>query len=197
VPQRRKRILVLGSKSEIFGVFEPRRKNLVTVRQATDDLPVLDNGNKLDIYDYSRRVNLSQFQKEMRKNNGRRVSNNLVTRNNSLVLERYKHIPEGGTWADIPAILMLNYKNLGNCHRFIYHRLKWDAPSISVSNFRKNMLIHPFQDRGLSVREAARLQSFPDHYAFYGPLGSQQQQVANAVPPLLAEQIGMNIAESM
>jgi DNA (cytosine-5)-methyltransferase 1 len=55
------------------------------------------------------------------------------------------------------------------------------------------MLIHPEYNRGLSVREAARLQSFPDKYIFHGRLDYQQQLVANAVPPLLANAIGQNI----
>ena len=55
------------------------------------------------------------------------------------------------------------------------------------------MLIHPEQNRGLSVREAARIQSFPDDYVFYGHLGSQQQQAANAVPTLLADAVGAEI----
>jgi DNA (cytosine-5)-methyltransferase 1 len=67
--------------------------------------------------------------------------------------------------------------------------LKWDEPSIVIGNFRKNMLIHPAQNRGLSVREAARLQSFPDWYRFVGSIGFQQQQVGNAVPPLLAKAV--------
>jgi DNA (cytosine-5)-methyltransferase 1 len=197
IPQRRKRIIVLGAQNEIIDPFKSMRKNSVTVRRAIDDLPILDNGNNIDLCSYSRYDNLSEFQKEMRKNNGEKVVNNLVTKNNTIVLERYKHVPEGGTWADIPQHLMTNYKNLSKCHRWIYHRLKWDMPSISVSNFRKNMLIHPTQNRGLSVREASRLQSFPDDYVFYGPLGSQQQQVANAVPPLLSENIGKNIISSI
>ena len=59
------------------------------------------------------------------------------------------------------------------------------------------MLVHPIQHRGLSVREAARLQSFPDDYIFWGSLGYQQQQVANAVPQLLANKIAKIIRNNM
>ena len=92
---------------------------------------------------------------------------------------------------------MMNYKDTNNCHSGIYRRLKWDEPSIVISNFRKNMLIHPEQDRGLSVREAARLQSFPDWYIFCGGLVSQQQQVADAVPPTLAYILALLIKDLM
>lgn len=195
VPQRRKRIFFVGALVKINSPFSIEKSKITTVREAIDDLPVLENGNRTNLMDYSRNNTLSEFQKVMRRNDGKRVSNNLVTKNNSLVLERYEYVPQGGNWSNIPIDLMYNYKNLNNCHRWIYHRLKWDAPSVSISNFRKNMLIHPTQNRGLSVREAARLQTFPDNYEFYGPLGSQQQQVANAVPPLLAQKIGENIID--
>jgi len=105
------------------------------------------------------------------------------------VVERYKHIGQGQNWRAIPDSLMTNYKDKNNCHSGIYKRLKWDEPSVVISNYRKNMLIHPTQDRGLSVREAARIQSFPDNFIFEGTVHYIQQQIGNAVPPLLAEAI--------
>ena len=85
--------------------------------------------------------------------------------NNALVLKRYRYIKQGENLR-VLAIrkpgLLYNYKDLSKCHEWIYLRLYWDKPSVVISNYRKNMLIHPEQDRGLSVREAARLQSFPD-----------------------------------
>jgi DNA (cytosine-5)-methyltransferase 1 len=90
---------------------------------------------------------------------------------------------------------MKNYTNRSRCHTGIYHRLNENAPSVTIGNYRKAMLIHPWEDRGLSVREAARLQSFPDSYKFAGSIGFQQQQVSNAVPPLLAKVVFRAIVE--
>jgi len=116
----------------------------------------------------------------------------LVSNNNELVQQRYAHIPPGGNWRDIPKHLMKNYSNLvdnRSRHTGIYRRLVWDQPSVVIANYRKNMLVHPDQHRGLSVREACRLQSFPDSYQFSGSIGLQQQQVSNAVPPLLSKAV--------
>ena len=197
VPQRRKRILFIGSAKDDAQIPPPETNEICTVKDAIDDLPVLENGNGVDVLEYSRNSDLSDYEKTMRQNSGREVSNNLVTKNGGLVVKRYLHIPQGGNWRNIPHNLMSNYKNLENCHGWIYYRLKWNEPSIVIGNFRKNMLIHPEQHRGLSVREAARLQSFPDDYVFSGKLGSQQQQIANAVPPLLAKWVGKNLIKAM
>jgi DNA (cytosine-5)-methyltransferase 1 len=92
--------------------------------------------------------------------------------------------------------MMQNYADRSRCHTGIYHRLRSDDPSIVIGNYRKNMLIHPTQDRGLSVREAARIQSFPDSFVFCGSIGFQQQQVGNAVPPLLAKAVFSQITKA-
>jgi len=126
-------------------------------------------------------------------NGATKVQGNLVTNSAQKILERYKHIKGGQNWEAIPDDLMDNYEDSTRCHTGIYHRLEWDQPAKVIGNFRKNMLIHPREHRGLSVREAARLQSFPDHYVFLGSIGFQQQQVADAVPPLLAEAVAKQI----
>ena len=91
---------------------------------------------------------------------------------------------------------MQNYSDRSRCHHGIYHRLEADKPAITIGNYRKAMLIHPFENRGLSVREAARLQSFPDCYKFFGSIGFQQQQVGNAVPPMLARAVFQSIIDA-
>jgi DNA (cytosine-5)-methyltransferase 1 len=121
------------------------------------------------------------------------VENNLTSIHSDLAIIRFKNIKQGENLlalAERKPELVANYKRIENCHHWIYMRLPWKKPSVTLNNFRKNMLIHPTQNRGLSVREAARIQSFPDKYIFYGSISYQQQQVSNAVPPML----GFNIA---
>ncbi len=188
VPQNRVRFFLVGSRHGVkFAMPPASAKKPQTVRDAIFDLPVLKNGDCVSWLPY-REVPPSRYAREMRRRL-KKSSNHLVTRNADSVLRRYKHIPQGGNWQDIPARLMQNYSDRARCHTGIYHRLHYDAPSVVIGNYRKNMLIHPEQDRGLSVREAVRIQSFPDHFEFRGSIGFQQQQVANAVPPLLAQAV--------
>jgi len=188
VPQDRTRFFLVGNRCGVQFHFPAERVKVpVTVSDAISDLPHLENGHSSCWAKYRTKV-CSQYAKRMR---GRLTGcfNNLVTRSSTLVIERYRHIPQGGNWEDIPAKLMKNYADCSRCHTGVYHRLKGDAPSLVIGNFRKNMLIHPTENRGLSVREAARIQSFPDSFYFCGSIGYQQQQVGNAVPPLLAEAV--------
>jgi DNA (cytosine-5)-methyltransferase 1 len=133
----------------------------------------------------------------MRRNSNGTVQGNLVSRNNSKIVSRYRYIGPGQNWESIPKPLLDNYKDFSRCHTGIYHRLEWNRPAKVIGNYRKNMLIHPEENRGLSVREAARLQSFPDNYVFVGSIGFQQQQVADAVPPLLAEAVANAIKHTL
>ena len=130
----------------------------------------------------------SDYAKLMRKGSDKALQN-YVSRNNDLVIERYKYIGQGQNWRAIPDFLMQNYADKGRCHSGIYKRLRANQPSVVISNYRKSMLIHPYEDRGISVREAARLQSFPDTFIFEGSLMHIQQQIGNAVPPLLAKAV--------
>jgi len=189
VPQHRNRFIMVGNRLGIDFNFPEKFDYKVSVEEAISDLPLLKNGDNINELSYSKKVSeSSDYAKLMRKNSTKSLQN-FVSRNRDYVLERYKYIAQGQNWKAIPDELMQNYTDKNNCHSGIYKRLNSKIPSVVISNYRKNMLIHPFEDRGLSVREAARLQSFPDNFIFKGTLSHIQQQIGNAVPPLLAEAI--------
>lgn len=189
VPQRRTRLFIVASRGSgpRSPVGDRSDYRNVNVNEAISDLPSLTNGASMSLMPYKTAAH-SAYAKRMR-GRLRACANHLVTRNQSNIVKRYSFIPPGGNWRDIPARLMKNYEDRERCHEWIYHRLRFDEPSVVIGNYRKNMLIHPRADRGLSVREAARLQSFPDWFEFLGSIGFQQQQVGNAVPPLLARAV--------
>ena len=123
----------------------------------------------------------------------RSVLNHVVTANAPLVTERMKTVPPGGNWRNVPVELMKvngKYDRLDLAHSMIYKRLLKNRPSVTITNFRKAMIIHPMQHRLLSVREAARIQTFPDHFEFRGGISNMQQQVSDAVPVMLAKSVG-------
>jgi DNA (cytosine-5)-methyltransferase 1 len=194
VPQFRERVFIVASFHGIAFDF-PIPMNLInlTVKDAISDLPKLENGNIEDALPY-RCFPVYSYANELR-GKAKICLNNWVSKNSDLVIERYKFIKQGGNWSSIPRKLMTNYKDPSRCHTGIYKRLEETKPSVVIGNYRKNMLVHPTENRGLSVREAARLQSFPDWFTFKGPLVYQQQQVGNAVPPKLAKVIFDRIIE--
>lgn len=189
VPQKRERIFIVASKHGIAFDFPTGEfvDNPVTVAEAICDLPKLKNGSMEPKLKYKTTA-VSDYAKLLRGNK-RLSTQNYVTRSSEKIIDRYKYIKQGNNWKDIPNGLMTNYKDHTRCHSNIYRRLAEDEPSVIISNYRKSMIVHPIEDRGLSVREAARLQSFPDDYEFIGSLDQKQQQVGNAVPPLLAKAI--------
>lgn len=197
VPQNRSRLFVVGTRHLSTKCVLPSgtASRNVPVHDALADLPSLENGDYYQRLPYKREAHCA-YAKRMRGNLSA-CGNHLLTKNAEYVIRRYRYIPQGGNWRNIPARLMRNYKNRNDCHTGIYYRLRPDEPSVVIGNFRKNMLIHPEEHRGLSVREAARIQSFPDWYEFTGSIGFQQQQVGNAVPPLLAHAVFRSLVKTV
>jgi DNA (cytosine-5)-methyltransferase 1 len=212
VPQVRRRALFVGTSDSIEFVFptptygEPTLENTepkphITVGEAIGDLPSLKNSyGKKEMK--HRRKPRTEYQILMR-GESERVLNHLITRSNKGVIERYRHIGQGENWSSLSDAMIAKWRKVSVkhvrlvSHSNLYLRLDPSEPSPTVGNFRKSMFIHPDEDRGLSVREAARLQSFPDWYEFKGGLHSMQQQVANATPPLLARAIATQILKYM
>ena len=189
VPQSRNRYFMVGNRLGIDFKFPAPLDYTVCVGDAISDLPQLVNGDNFESLHYAIPQHKASKYAQLMRRGCKRSKQNYVSRNNDLVIERYKYIGQGQNWSAIPESLMENYADKGRCHSNIYRRLRMDKPSVVISNYRKSMLIHPTQDRGLSVREAARIQSFPDTYYFEGPISHIQQQIGNAVPPLLAKAV--------
>lgn len=197
VPQSRTRLFIVAGPKELDVRSIEKRiiDHTYTVFDAIQDLPELRTGTDEDVRAY-RCEPRSELSKALRGNLSE-CTGHLVTRNSDVVLERYSFIPQGGNWSNIPAELMGTYKDATRCHTGIYHRLSYNSPSKVLGNFRKNMLIHPIENRGLSVREAARLQTFPDDFTFSGSIGKRQQQAGNAVPPNLAYAVTAAIGDHL
>jgi DNA-cytosine methyltransferase len=211
-PQYRSRFFVLGLHRDLgysaddFGTWGPfptpthgpgARVPHTTVLDAISDLPILGNGVSYNGDNYVPRSRGSgAFLREMRHGvAGDDLTDHVTSRHADYVIERYQKIPPGGNWNDIRDQLT-NYADVRRTHSNIYRRLVWGEPSITIGHYRKSMLVHPSQHRGLSLREACRLQSFPDWFRFAGtPSGEEgglvhkQQQLANAVCPLVTRAI--------
>lgn len=192
VPQKRRRYFMVGHRIDqggcVFDFDKIPTLDKVNVGEAILDLPILKNGDYIDRLDYVDSY-VSKYSTIMRKNSYF-SQQNFVSRNKDYIIDRYKVIMPGENWKAAHRVgLMGNYTSTKNTHSGIYKRLEINKPSVTIANYRKSMLIHPLQDRGLSLREAARIQSFPDDFIFLGSLSYMQQQVGNAVPPLLAKAI--------
>lgn len=139
----------------------------------------------------------SEFQRIVRKGSAA-IHNHACARLAKVNLERLKFIPQGGSWRDIPHdLLPAGLKRARRSdHTKRYGRLHPDelcSTILTKCDPHWGSFFHPNQDRALSVREAARIQSFPDRYVFTGNLTQQFEQVGNAVPPMMAAAIGKSI----
>lgn len=178
VPQMRRRFFCVGSRRDQIQYRFPLPAldgSYSTVRDAIGDLPSppLD-GSSHPEYDNHRRTLLTPR-----------------------VLERFKHVPPGGGWKDIPEHLRNpchGKKKTSGGWPDVYGRLEWDKPCMTITggfdSFTRGRYGHPEQDRPLTPREAARLQTFPDDFVFLGNRTEVRRMIGNAVPPLLAEELG-------
>ena len=121
------------------------------------------------------------------------LRNHFNTATGKIAQKRFDALEEGGNFHTLPDELKSTYSDGKRTQSTIYLKLKYDEPSGTVVNVRKSMWVHPAISRALSVREAARLQTFPDSFVFMGTKDSQYQQVGNAVPPILARAIAETV----
>ena len=199
VPQERRRYIVIGIRRDIYDVAEeelkmpeaPEKIVAVTVGEAISDLSGYEAGYvpKYDPIPYHKYdQDLSDYAASMRIGS-HAVKNHITTKTTDRVLARFKKIEPGKNFHSLDIEDKDTYAKPERTQNTIYLRLDPEKPSETVVNVRKSMWIHPSLDRAITVREAARLQSFPDAFEFTGSKDSQYQQVGNAVPPLLAKGI--------
>ena len=182
-----------------YGVPQNRRRLvLLATRNGLPNLPEAKFGTTLRPFRTVRQA-ISRFPKIAAGECHSKIPNHISASVSDLNLERLRNTPvDGGDRRSWPKRLRLKC-HLGDYkgHTDVYGRMKWDLPAPaltsrcnSISNGRFG---HPTQDRAISLREAAAIQSFPDGYEFYGSNNHVAMQIGNAVPVRLAEQIGRHI----
>lgn len=198
VPQERRRVVFIGNRlgapiSHPSATHGPGLLPFTTIKDAIGDLPAVGNGEGLGRVPYLDGVPTA-YQRLMR-GNAVAVSGHSAPKLGKINIERLAHIPPGGSWRDIPHDLlpagMRRAKRSDHTKR--YGRMTWEGLSCTVltkCDIHWGAYIHPEQDRAITVREAARLQSFPDWYEFAGSRTEQYVQIGNAVPPLLGKALG-------
>jgi DNA (cytosine-5)-methyltransferase 1 len=203
VPQERRRVIFIGTRINAEIRFPepthgPDMLPYVTIKDAIADLPVLQNGGSIPASPY-RKAARSDFQRMTRERSAL-IHSHHAPKLSTVNLERMKHIPPGGSWRDIPVSLLP--EGMKRAHRSDhtkrYGRMTWDGLACTIltkCDVHWGAYIHPEQDRAISVREAARLQSFPDWFQFEGSMTDQYVQIGNAVPPVLGKAIAKGILD--
>lgn len=203
VPQFRERLFFVGVRKDLKIQFQfPQIKTddgkrlfpLNTVADAIKDLPQIKHGSKDWILTYKNKQDISEFAKKMRRDSDlNTVFDHVCRTHNEQDLEAFSIMKQGGWYKDLPARLK-RYRD--DIFEDKYKKLHWKKPSGCVTaHLSKDCYthIHPTQKRTISVREAARLQSFPDSFYLAGSMSTKFQLIGNAVAPMVAEVIGKEI----
>lgn len=186
VPQNRRRAVIIGKlNAEAPNLPEPQ-SNAVTIWEAISDLSYLESGEGKDDQEY-RNEPQSSYQKMLR-GRSETLYNHVVTKHSPLALERLALIPPNAGKEVLPKEHLTKSIYSGT-----WTRMRKDEISVTITTRfdtpSSGKFTHPYLNRAITVREAARIQSFPDDFHFIGNKGSQMKQVGNAVPPLLAAAI--------
>jgi DNA (cytosine-5)-methyltransferase 1 len=199
VPQFRERTFVVAFRKRQPFQFPPPshaptqsplgQPPFLTLEDALSDLPLVESGESCDRY---RGPPSNPYQTSMREGAGHRLSEQNGPAHGAKLMEKLAFVPPGGTILDVPRVLRPK-----SYFANTYSRLWWDRPSTTITRNlgtpSSSRCIHPKVNRGLTTREGARLQSFPDGYRFMGSRAQKNLQIGNAVPPLLAQAIGQSI----
>lgn len=171
-------------------------KGFVTIAEAIKDLPAIEAGEQGKRYTHKART---AYQQAMREGAPDQLENHYAARLSRQNMERLRVLKPGQDWRSLPHELLPAgmQRALRKDHTRRYRRMQWDGIARSIiTRFRdpkSGEYIHPDQDRTISIREAARLQSFPDWFVFEGTTSDQYDQVGNAVPPLLARAVAAEL----
>ena len=194
VPQNRERVIFLCRKNKVISLPEPTVKKTTTVRDAIEDLAYL-NSNEGDFEQSYITEAKTEYQKLMRKDSAR-LYNHKASNHSEIAIHKLSMIPPEKGKEYLPENLLGKQK-----FNSTWGRLKWDEPSPTIdtrfdaaSNGTNN---HPFLNRSITPREAARIQSFDDRFIFYGNKVDIRTQIGNAVPPLMAKAIADHIYENL
>ena len=193
VPQNRRRMFFVGFRKDLgYDYFEfpkpiLKPEEYITCGEAISDLPSLENdlGENISKYD---KEPISDYQKKMR-GNSKVLYNHVGTKHTEEVKWVISQVPEGGNHKDLP-------EGVGESRKFneAWTRYHSKKPSKTIDTGHRNHFHYKY-NRVPTVRENARLQSFPDNFEFLGTKTQQNRQVGNAVPPLLAQVLGECMAE--
>lgn len=167
VPQKRRRIFVVGTLSGYNFKYPNNSTILKTIKDAIDDLPSLKSGQSSC------------------------VPNHKAMNHSKQMLKKMSYIPDGGDRNYIPENLR---PKSGDARKYMKYNSK--EPSVTITGDNRK-IFHYNQNRALTPRELARIQTFPDDFIFYGTSGSIQQQIGNAVPPLLAKKIAKSVKKTL
>ncbi|MCW5829562.1 MAG: DNA cytosine methyltransferase [Deltaproteobacteria bacterium] len=182
-------------------ITDVQSKGFLSIWDAISDLPPIESGEVGTIYTNKPK---SPYQVAMRANCKRaELHNHYAPKLSPINLQRIQTLQPGQDWRDLPRELLPPgmQRALRKDHTRRFRRMKWDGIARAIiTRFRdpkSGEYIHPDQTRTISIREAARIQSFPDWFVFEGNYTDQYDQIGNAVPPLLARAVGTEIQQAL